>query len=72
MKEILKKIAESENITEDEVRYEIDEAIKTAMQSDDPQTRKIWAEIAPDGEMTSQEEIISKLAMMIAKRKFYI
>lgn len=72
MKNIFKEIAREENVSEEEVRKEISEVIRLAMQSDEPQAKKFWAEIAPDGKEPSPEEAIEKVASIIKKRKFYI
>lgn len=72
MKDIFKKVAESENISVEEVRSEISKVIRLAMQSDSPQAKALWAEIAPDGREPSPEEAVEKLAYVFKKRKFYI
>lgn len=72
MKDIFKKVAELENISEEEVKSEISEVIRLAMQSDSPQAKVLWSEIAPDGKEPSPEEVIEKMVLIFKKRKFYI
>ena len=70
MNDIFKKVAESQNVSEDEVKNEISKAIRLAMKSDDPIAREFWDKIAPNSEELSTEEVIEKIAFFI--RKFYI
>lgn len=72
MKDIFKKVAELENVSEEEVKSEISEAIRLAMKSDNQNAKALWNEIAPDGKEPSPEEVIEKIAFLIKKRKFYI
>ncbi len=72
MKDVFKEIAKSENISEEEVRSEISNAIRLAMKSDSPQAKAFWSEISPDGKEPSPEEVVEKIAFIIKKRKFYI
>lgn len=72
MKNIFKKVAEAENVSEKEVRSEISEAIRIAMKSKNPKAKAFWSEIAPDGKEPSPEEVIEKIASAFEKRKFYI
>lgn len=72
MKDVFKEIAKSENISEEEVKSEISEAIRLAMKSDNQNAKALWNKIAPDGKEPSPEEVIEKIASIIIKRKFYI
>lgn len=72
MKEIFNEIAESENLSEEEVRDGIAECIGIAMQSDLPQAKAFWSEISPDGKELSTEEVLQKLVDTFEKRKFYM
>lgn len=72
MNNIFKEIARAENISEEKVKSEISEAIRIAMQSENPEAKAFWAEIAPDGKEPSPEEVIEKILSIIKKRKFYI
>lgn len=72
MKDVFRRIAIIENISEEEVRREISEAIRLAMKSDNQNAKALWSEIAPDGKEPSPEEAVEMIASLIKKRKFYI
>lgn len=64
MKNIIKKVAKKYGTTEQEVRKEMELAIRTAMQSKDPVAQAIWKQIAPDGKEPPVEKVIAAIALM--------
>lgn len=49
MENIFENIAKLSNTTAEQVKAEIEDAIKIGMNSSDPTAQKFWAKIAPDG-----------------------
>lgn len=65
MKNIIQQVAEQYQVTEQEVRREIDAAIRAAMQSDDAEAQKFWAQF--QGETPSAETVIACIRAALLK-----
>ena len=65
--EILRKIAESKGITEEEVHEKMQQAIELGYNNPDPLVQAYWKKIAPDGEMPSPEKLIAIIAAELKK-----
>ena len=58
----LQAIAKREGKETAEIPREIEKAIRSAMQNNDPEIRALWRVIAPDGKPPSAEELIERIA----------
>lgn len=58
MKNIIKQVAKQNNVSVKEVKREIRTVIHTAMQSEDPNVRKLWEEICKNGKEPTPGELI--------------
>lgn len=57
-KEIIQEIARQNNVTPEEVEYEMRQAIRFGMQSKDPEAQRLWKQIAPNGKEPSIETFL--------------
>lgn len=57
-KQALKKVAEQEGISVEEVRREIQKAINIAMQNPDPDIQRFWRSIPSKGAKPTPEETV--------------
>jgi hypothetical protein len=64
-KRALKKLAKQKEISEREVRREIEIAIAEAMKSPEPQAQAFWKSIPHKGEQPTPEEVIACIADMV-------
>lgn len=64
-KKALKKLAKQKGISERNVRYEIEIAIKEAMKSPEPQAQAFWKSIPHKGEQPTPEEVIAYIVDMV-------
>lgn len=48
-KKIIEALAVRDGVTPEYVEHEMKEAIRAAMQSDAPQARSLWQQLAPEG-----------------------
>lgn len=68
MKNIIETLAARDGVTPEYVEHEMKEAIRAAMQTDDPQAQLLWKQIAPDGKEPDLDTflsfIVEQLAMM--------
>lgn len=69
MKNIIRKIAKENGVTELEVRNEMQIAIRAAMQSTEPTAQAFWKQIAPDGKEPPIETVIGAIALMVQENK---
>ena len=69
MKNIIRKIAKENGVTELEVRNEMQIAIRAAMQSTEPTAQAFWKQIAPDGKEPPIETFIGAIALMVQENK---
>ena len=67
-RDVIKEIAKRHGVSPEEVRAEMEQAIKLAFGNQDPKARKLWEKLAPDGTQPTPEEFISRVAHM-AKRE---
>ena len=68
--EIIKEIARREGVSVEHINEEIERAITVGFMNPDPEVRKYWAKIAPDGKIPSPEkaiEILTKMSKMKMK-----
>ena len=64
-KEILRRIAQRNNVSESEVRANIEDAIRLGMNSGDPKIKEIWESIPAESGMPSVEELIFGIAYQV-------
>ena len=69
MKNIIKEVAKSHGISEQEVRNEMRIAIRAAMESTDPSAQAFWKQIAPDGKEPPVEKVIASIALIVQNNK---
>ena len=55
---VIKQVAKIHNVSEEEVRREIQAVIHAAMQSKDPQVQKRWAEICKNGKEPDRKSVV--------------
>ena len=65
---ILKKIAEDNNTTVEDVKKEIGIAIQEGMKSDDPKAREHWEAMSKGGKEITPEMLISYLTDQVGKK----
>lgn len=68
-KTIIKQIAKENHTTPEKVETQIQDAIREAMKSNHPRARKLWKQIAPDGQVPSTERVISFCVDLVNKKK---
>ena len=66
-KEIIQEIARQNNVTPEEVEYEMRQAIRFGMQSKDPEAQRLWKQIAPNGKEPSIETFLKFCANRLKK-----
>ena len=69
MKDIIRKIAKENGVTELEVRNEMQIAIRAAMQSTEPTAQAFWKQIAPDGKEPPVEKVIASISLMVQENR---
>ena len=69
MHQTLKKVADKNNTTFEEVYSEIAIAIDTALASDDPEAKALWEKVPKKGEKPTPEELILFLTKMLSENK---
>lgn len=57
-KDAITEVARRRNMTPQQVKAEIQLAIREAMSSPDPKVQLLWKQIAPDGKEPSAEEFL--------------
>ena len=62
---VIKQVAKIHNVSEEEVRREIQAVIHAAMQSKDPQVQKRWAENCKNGKEPTPEKLIRYLSRKV-------
>lgn len=62
MKNVIELVALENGVTADEVRKEIQSTISLAMENCDPDARKFWDSISPDGSAPDAETLIAVIA----------
>ena len=62
---VIKQVAKIHNVSEEEVRREIQAVIHAAMQSKDPPVQKRWAEICKNGKEPTPEKLIRYLSRKV-------
>ena len=69
---IINEIARRHGVSPEEVRAEMESAIRQGFHSQEAGAREAWAEIAPDGVQPAPEELIFRLsrAISVAKDKY--
>lgn len=65
---ILEQVARDNNTTVEEVRKEIDIAIKAGMSSHDPAVQKEWSKMSKKGKTPTAEEVLAHLSKTISGR----
>ena len=66
MKDIFEQIAIQEGISVEEVKKEMQAAIKEADRKSSPEGEMFWKEVSPNGEDISVEDFILLCAKMVA------
>lgn len=61
-KDIIKKVAKVNGVSEAEVRKEINIAIDEGMKSTDPEAMAFWAQLSKNGRRPTPEEVVEKLS----------
>ena len=69
MKDIIRKIAKENGVTELEVRNEMQIAIRAAMQSTEPTAQAFWKQIAPDGKEPPVEKVIASMSLLVQENR---
>lgn len=69
MKNIIKEVAKSHKMSEQEVRDEMRVAIRAAMKSTDPTAQAFWKQIAPDGKEPPVEKVIAFISLMVQENR---
>lgn len=64
-KELMQKVAQKNNTTEDEVVTEIERAIAAGVKNEEPQVKENWKKIPHENEVPSPEEVIGYLVSCI-------
>ena len=64
----VKAIAEKENISVDEVRWEMALAIAEGLHSADPDVQEMWKNVPCKGETPEPEEVIAWVAEMVKEK----
>jgi hypothetical protein len=67
-REVIRKVAEQEGITEDEVYEKIKLAISLGYNDPNPVLQKYWRKTFPEGEIPSPEKFIEIIAQQLAKK----
>jgi len=65
----LKKIAEKEGKSVDEVRRDIEQAISIAESNPDPKMKEFWSSIPCKGDKPTVEEVIAHIAGIADKKQ---
>ena len=66
--EIIKKIAEQENVSEEYVYMQLQQVIIHGMNNPEPSVQEFWRRIAPNGEMPTPENLIEILTDEITSK----
>ena len=67
-KKIIKQIAKREGVTEKQVEKDMQEAIRFAMASLNPDAQKFWQQISPDGSEPSVDIFLKAISAEVLKR----
>lgn len=70
MKDIIRKIAIQNGVSEAEVENEMREAIRIAMKSTEPSAKEFWQQLAPDGKEPPLEVVIGAIAGKVRKTTY--
>lgn len=65
MRQVLARVAAHHGVTEEEVKEEIECAVKEAMESTNPEIQELWRQLSVDGKPPTAEELICILAVMV-------
>ncbi len=59
------KVAHQNQTSVEEVNEEITKAMKIAMTSENPESQKLWTQIAPDGKTLAPEELVRRILTLL-------
>lgn len=64
----IKEIAQEKNLSIDEIRGEMQNAINIAMQNPTPEIKEYWAKMCPDGSTPTPEDVIASIVDKIKNK----
>lgn len=67
-RKIIKTIAKIEDTTEHQIEKEMQEAIRLAMVSKNPDAQRFWKQISPDGSEPSVDTFLKAISAEVSKR----
>ena len=70
-KNVIRQVAQMHNVSEEEVKREMQAAIHEAIQSNDPEVKRRWSKSCKNGKEPTPEELLQYLSHEVRRKTKY-